>query len=135
MLRYMLDTNLCIFTIKNKPTHVREAFNLHHGRLCISTVTLSELIYGAENSQAPARNLSEIEGMAARLEVLMFDSSAASHSGQIRSELKKKGTPIGPYDVLIAGHARSLGLTLITNNTREFTRVDGLRTEDWAVDH
>lgn len=71
--------------------------------------------------------------MAARLEVLPFDSAAASHSGQVRSELKKKGTPIGPYDVLIAGHARSLGLVLVTNNTREFNRVDGLRIEDWAA--
>lgn len=132
MLRYMLDTNTCIFTIKNKPSHIRDAFNRHHGRLCISTITLSELIYGAENSLAPERNLSAIEGMAARLEVLPFDSAAASHSGQIRAELKRKGRPIGPYDILIAGHARSIGLVLVTNNTREFARVDGLRLEDWV---
>lgn len=135
MLRYMLDTNICIYTIKNRPAYIRDSFNLHHGRLCISTVTLSELIYGAENSQAPTRNLSDIEGMAARLDVLPFDNAAASHSGQIRAELKKKGTPIGAYDVLIAGHARSLGLVLVTNNTREFNRVDGLRIEDWVTNH
>lgn len=137
MLRYMLDTNICIFTIKNKPAHIRTAFNDNHGRLCISAVTLSELIYGAENSRPETRNqnLAAIEGMAARLEVLPLDDAAASHGGQIRAELKKKGTPIGPYDVLIAGHARSLGLTLVTNNTREFARVDGLRIEDWVTDY
>jgi tRNA(fMet)-specific endonuclease VapC len=135
MLRYMLDTNICIFTIKNRPSYIRDTFNLNQGRLCISAVTFSELIFGAERSQAPVRNLAEIEGMAARLEVLHFDNAAASHSGQIRAELKSKGTPIGPYDVLIAGHARSLGLVLVTNNTREFERVDGLRIEDWVQGH
>jgi tRNA(fMet)-specific endonuclease VapC len=94
MLRYMLDTNICIFTIKNRPSYIRDTFNLNQGRLCISAVTFSELIFGAERSQAPVRNLAEIEGMAARLEVLHFDNAAASHSGQIRAELKSKGTPL-----------------------------------------
>ncbi|MCD5984418.1 type II toxin-antitoxin system tRNA(fMet)-specific endonuclease VapC [Pseudomonas sp. CDFA 610] len=133
MLRYMLDTNICIFTIKNKPLSVREAFNLHHGQLCISAITLMELIYGAEKSVSPERNLAVVEGFAARLEVLPYDRNAAAHTGMIRAELARSGTPIGPYDQMIAGHARSLGLEVITNNLREFRRVEGLRVNDWVV--
>lgn len=132
MLKYMLDTNICIFTIKNKPQVVREAFDRHHGRLCISTITLMELIYGAEKSMVPDRNLAIIEGFSARLEVLKYDQDAASHTGQLRAELAKAGMPIGPYDQMIAGHARSQGLILITNNLREFERVPGLRVDDWV---
>ncbi|MDU8499527.1 tRNA(fMet)-specific endonuclease VapC [Pseudomonas syringae] len=132
MLKYMLDTNICIFTIKNKPVSVREAFNLHHGQLCISTITLMELVYGAEKSSSPERNLAVVEGFAARLELLPYDSDAAAHTGMIRAELARAGTPIGPYDQMIAGHARSLGLVVITNNQREFQRVEGLRVEDWV---
>ncbi|CAI8855179.1 MULTISPECIES: type II toxin-antitoxin system tRNA(fMet)-specific endonuclease VapC [Pseudomonas] len=132
MIKYMLDTNICIFTIKNKPQVVREAFNRHHGQLCISAVTLMELIYGAEKSAAPEKNLAVIEGFAARLEVLPFDNEAAAHTGMIRSELAKAGKPIDPYDQMIAGHARSRGFIVVTNNLREFERVPGLRVEDWA---
>ena len=132
MIKYMLDTNICIFTIKNKPQMVREAFNRHHGQLCISAVTLMELIYGAEKSAAPERNLAVIEGFAARLEVRPFDKEAAAHNGMIRSELAKAGKPIGPYDQMIAGHARSRGFIVVTNNLREFERVSGLRVEDWV---
>ncbi|AAO54576.1 MULTISPECIES: type II toxin-antitoxin system tRNA(fMet)-specific endonuclease VapC [Pseudomonas] len=132
MLKYMLDTNICIFTIKNKPVSVREAFNLHHGQLCISAITLMELVYGAEKSSSPERNLAVVEGFAARLELLPYDSDAAAHTGMIRAELARAGTPIGPYDQMIAGHARSLGLVVITNNQREFQRVEGLRVEDWV---
>ncbi|KQZ40869.1 tRNA(fMet)-specific endonuclease VapC [Ensifer sp. ENS07] len=133
MLKYMLDTNICIYTVKNRPQQVREAFNRHHGQLCISSVSLMELIYGAERSAMPERNLSVIEGFAARLEVLNYDQAAASHTGQLRAELARSGTPIGPYDQLIAGHARSQGLILVTNNRREFDRVPGLRVEDWTA--
>ncbi|EPM58238.1 virulence-associated protein [Pseudomonas syringae pv. actinidiae ICMP 19071] len=132
MLKYMLDTNICIFTIKNKPVSVREAFNLHHGQLCISAITLMELVYGAEKSSSPERNLAVVEGFAARLELLPYDSAAAAHTGMIRAELARAGTPIGPYAQMIAGHARSLGLVVITNNQREFQRVEGLRVEDWV---
>lgn len=132
MIKFMLDTNICIFTIKNKPQNVREAFNRHNGQLCISSVTLMELIYGAEKSAAPEKNLTVIEGLSARLEVLPFDNDAAAHTGMIRSELAKAGTPIGPYDDMIAGHARSRGFIVVTNNLREFERVPGLRVEDWA---
>ncbi|QXH36350.1 type II toxin-antitoxin system tRNA(fMet)-specific endonuclease VapC [Pseudomonas muyukensis] len=133
MLRYMLDTNICIFTIKNKPQVVRDAFNRYHGQLAISTVTLMELIYGAEKSAAPERNLAIVEGFAARLDVLDYDIQGAAHTAQLRAELAKAGTPIGPYDRMIAGHARARGLTLVTNNLREFQRVPGLRVEDWVT--
>ncbi|MBB3102321.1 type II toxin-antitoxin system tRNA(fMet)-specific endonuclease VapC [Azomonas macrocytogenes] len=133
MLKYLLDTNICIFTLKNRPQQVREAFKRHHGQMCISTVTLMELIYGAEKSASPERNLADIEGFAARLEVLTYDQAAAAHTGQLRAELARAGTPIGPYDQMIAGHARSLGLILITHNTREFERVPGLRIENWVT--
>ncbi|MGL1813936.1 UNVERIFIED_CONTAM: tRNA(fMet)-specific endonuclease VapC [Serratia marcescens] len=132
MLKYLLDTNTCIFTIKNKPAHVRERFSLNTSRLCISSVTLMELIYGAEKSQAPERNLAVLEGFIARLDVLNYDAPAAAHSGQIRAELSRQELPIGPFDLMIAGHARSQGLIVVTNNTREFARVDGLRIEDWC---
>lgn len=132
MLKYMLDTNICIFTSKNKPLEVRKAFERHQDQMCISTVTLMELIYGAEKSAFPERNLAVIEGLAARLPVLDYDSKAAEHTGQMRAELQKHGKIIGAYDSMIAGHARSLGLILVTNNLREFERVPGLRIEDWA---
>ena len=132
MLKYMLDTNICIFTSKNKPKEVREAFECHHGQMCISTVTVMELIYGAEKSSFPERNLAVIEGLVARLEVQNYDLKAAEHTGQLRAELEKQGKTIGAYDFMIAGHARSQGLILVTNNVREFTRVPGLRVEDWA---
>jgi tRNA(fMet)-specific endonuclease VapC len=132
MLRYMLDTNICIFTIKNKPAIVRQAFRDNQGQLCMSTVTLMELVYGTERSTKPKDNLAVVEGFAARLELLDYNSAAAIHTAQLRGELASLGTPIGPYDHMIAGHARSLGLILVTNNTREFERVPGLRIEDWV---
>lgn len=133
MLKFMLDTNTCIFTIKNRPESVREAFTRHQGQLCISTVTLMELIYGAEKSSSPERNLAVIEGFAARLEVLKYGLEAAAHTGQLRAELARAGQQIGPYDQMIAGHARSLGLIVVTSNRREFDRVPGLRVEDWIA--
>lgn len=132
MLRYLLDTNIVIYTIKNRPEAVKEAFIVHYGQMCISTVTLMELIYGAEKSAAPERNTRDVEAFAARLDVLDYDSDAAAHSGHLRSELAKVGTPIDPYDLMIAGHARSRGLILVTNNLKEFSRVPGLRTENWT---
>lgn len=133
MLKFMLDTNICIFTIKNRPQEVREVFKRHHGQMCISTVTLMELIYGAEKSSNAERNLAGVEGFAARLEVLKYDQEAAAHTGQLRAELARLGKQIGPYDQMIAGHARSQGLIVVTNNHREFDRVPGLRIEDWVA--
>lgn len=132
MLRYLLDTNFCIATIRDKPATVREAFNRHHAQMCISTVTVMELLFGVELSSQPHRNLAAVEGFIARLEVLDYDMTAAAHTAQIRAELKKAGKQIGPYDQMIAGHARSRGLVVVTNNTKEFRRVAGLRIEDWT---
>ena len=129
----MLDTNIVIYTIKNRPVRVREVFKRHSGQMAISAVTFGELIYGAERSSQPERNLNDIEGMIARLEVMPFDELAAAHFGQLRAELARAGTPIGPYDQMIAGHARALGLVLVTNNVDEFKRVLGLRIENWTL--
>lgn len=132
MLRYMLDTNILIYTIKNRPEVVRQNFEVHDGEMCASSVTAMELLYGAHKSQAVRRNLDVIEGLLGRLTVLDFDLGAAEHAGQIRAELASAGTPIGPFDVMIAGHARSRGLCLVTNNEGEFERVSGLRLANWA---
>ncbi|WP_395338399.1 type II toxin-antitoxin system tRNA(fMet)-specific endonuclease VapC [Ningiella sp. W23] len=132
MLKYMLDTDMAIFTIKRKPTHIRRLFNAHIGQLCISAVTWGELICGAEKSQQVGRNLADLQGFSARLEILPFDEQASNHFGQLKAELELKGNKIGGYDMMIAGHARSKGLILITNNIREFKRVEGLRIENWV---
>lgn len=132
MLKYMLDTNIAIYNIKNTPGEVREAFKAHDGQVCISSVTLMELIYGAEASAAVERNLRDIEGFAARLEILLYDNDAALHPGQLRAELKKLGRPTGPYDEMIAGHARSQGLVIVTNNIRQFKHAPGVRVESWV---
>lgn len=132
MLRYMLDTSICISTIRNKPDAIRLAFNRHHTQMCISSVTVMELMYGVEVSSQTQRNLANVEGFIARLDVLDYDVPAAAHTAQIRGELTKAGTQIGPYDQMIAGHARSRGLVVVTNNTKEFKRVPGLRIEDWT---
>ena len=131
MLRYMLDTNLCIRLLRDRPKGLRERFNENADALCISTIILTELLYGAEKSALPAKNRSLVENFAARLSILPFDDAAAAHAANIRAVLERKGLPIGGYDLLIAGHARSAGLAVITGNLREFTRVDGLIAEDW----
>ena len=132
IIKYLLDTNTVINTMKNRPQQVRAKFKQHQGQMAISTVTLGELIFGAEHSEQVERNLSDIEAMVARLEVLAFDSRAAYHFGQIRSALYKKARPIGPYDMMIAGHARACGIVLVTSNLKEFERVPGLLVENWV---
>jgi len=127
LLRFLLDTDISIYVIKHKPPEVREQFRRQHGRLAISTATLMELAFGAENSMRIEHNLEVIEGFVARLEVLDYDAEAAWHTGQIRAELRRHGRPIGPYDQMIAGHARVRGLTVVTNNQAEFERVSGLQ--------
>lgn len=131
MIKYMLDTDTCIYTIKRKPLEVRRMFNIHSGAISISTVTLGELVHGVEKSDNQRLNRITLEGFVGRLEVINYDEAAAYQFGQLRHELK--GQEIGPYDFMIAAHARSLGLTLITNNTREFGRVEGLRVENWVA--
>ena len=132
MRRYMLDTNICIYTMKDRPQGLREKFNSLADQLCISAITLGELIYGAEKSARTIENLAIVEQFAARLEVLPFSDSAAAHFGQIRAELERAGRPAGAYDMMIGGHARSEGLVLVTNNLREFDRMAGLRVENWV---
>jgi tRNA(fMet)-specific endonuclease VapC len=132
MLKYLLDTNIVIYTMKKRPQQVKRRFQQHHGQMGISAVTIGELVFGAEHSQQVERNLADIEAMAARLEVLPFDDKAAYHFGQIRAALYRSGQPIGPYDMMIAGHARACGLKLVTNNLKEFQRVQGLVLEDWS---
>lgn len=131
MLRYMLDTNLCIRVLRDRPPEIRSRFNAEADGLCISTIVLTELLRGAAKSARPAENRMAVERFAARLEVLAFDDAAAAHAGDIRAELERRGRAIGGYDVLIAGHARSRGLIVVTGNLGEFERVDGLRCEDW----
>lgn len=132
MLKYMLDTNIVIYTMKNRPRQVKKQFQRHNGRMAVSSVTLGELVFGAEYSKEAGKNLADIEELIARLEVLPFESKAAYHFGQIRAALYKAGTPIGAYDMMIAGHARALGLVLVTNNEKEFQRVPGLMLENWV---
>jgi tRNA(fMet)-specific endonuclease VapC len=133
MLRYMLDTNVCIRVLRDRPPSARERFNLEADALCISTIVLTELLHGAARSARPEHNRIEVNRFAARLEVLPFDDAAADHAADVRAALEKKGQPIGGYDVLIAGHARSRGLIVITGNLAEFRRVEGLRCEDWLA--
>jgi tRNA(fMet)-specific endonuclease VapC len=133
MLRYLLDTNVCIRVLRDRPRNVRERFNLEADSLCISAVVLTELLHGAAKSDRPEHHRTEVARFAARLDVLPFDDVAADHAADIRAALERKGQPIGGYDVLIAGHARSRGLTVVTGNLAEFGRVDGLRCEDWLA--
>lgn len=132
-MTYMLDTNICIFIIKNKPAGVLEHLKSKMGSgLAISAITLAELEHGVSASAYPERNALALMQFMAIPECLPFTHYAAVEYGKIRADLQKRGTPIGPMDLLIAAHARSEGLTLVTNNTHEFARVDGLALEDWA---
>lgn len=131
MLRYMLDTNLCIEVLRHPDSPAADRFKANEADLSISTITLHELHRGADKSRRPAYQRTLTESLTARLAVLEFDADAASHSGNIHAALAQTGAVIGAYDMLIAGHARSRGLIVVTNNLKEFTRVEGLRCEDW----
>jgi tRNA(fMet)-specific endonuclease VapC len=129
----MLDTNFCILVLRDRPAGLRDRFNREADAMSISTIVLTELLVGAEKSTRPAENRREIERMTARLDVLPFDSDGAAHAAEICASLEREGQSIGAYDVLIAGHARSRGLVVVTGNMREFSRVEGLRAEDWLA--
>ena len=131
MLRYLLDTNICIYVIKRRPELVLDRFNENAAHLAISSITLAELLYGAEKSSQPQRTLAVVEDFCSRLDVLDYGAKAAQHYGQIRASLEQRGTSIDVNDLHIAAHARSEGLTLVSNNLREFERVDGLLYENW----
>lgn len=131
MLRYLLDTNLCIRVLRDRPASLRDRFNAEADGLCISTIVLTELLHGAAKSAWPEHNRREVDGFAGRIDVLAFDADAAAHAADIRADLERRGQAIGGYDLLIAGQARSRGLIVVTGNLGEFARVDGLRCEDW----
>ena len=132
-MRYMLDTNICIYVIKHKPERVfRKLKKIKPEDVCISSITYAELAYGVEKSAQPERNRLALSMMLSSIEIVAFDDSAAADYGEIRASLEKGGTPIGSLDMLIAAHARSSGCTLVTNNTKEFCRVEGLKLANWV---
>jgi tRNA(fMet)-specific endonuclease VapC len=129
----MLDTNICIYIIKNKPKSVKERFReFEIGELCISTITVSELMYGAFKSEHTEKNLKAIESFLMSFEIVDYDFMASIEYGKIRAYLEKKGKVIGNMDMQIAGHARALDLVLVTNNTKEFERVESLVLDNWV---
>lgn len=132
MLRYLLDTNIVIYVLKRRPIEVLPIFNANAGRMAISAITMAELLHGAEKSGRVSENLSAVEDFCSRLDVLPYGVKAAQHYGAIRAVLEKLGRPIGVNDLHIAGHARSEGLVLVTNNLSEFERVPALEMENWV---
>jgi tRNA(fMet)-specific endonuclease VapC len=133
-MQYLLDTNICIYIIKKRPAEVFEKFKtLQPGSLAISAVTFAELLYGVMKSAHPQKNQTALEKFTTPLEVLDFDASACIEYAHIRAHLEKQGTPIGSLDTLIAAHALSRNLTLVTNNTKEFMRVPSLKLENWVL--
>ena len=132
MLKYLLDTNIVIYVIKRRPRVALKRFNQEHGHMAVSSITLAELIHGAEKSRDPSRNLAVVEDFCARLTVLAYGEKAAWHYGSIRAALEKSGKTIGVNDLHIAAHARSEGMTLVSNNLREFERVPGLVLDNWV---
>ena len=132
MLRYLLDTNIVIYVLKRRPVEVLSTFNANASRMAISSITLAELMHGAEKSSRVSENLAAVEDFCSRLEVLPYGPKAAQHYGAIRAALEKLGQPIGVNDMHIAAHARSEGLVLVTNNMEEFARVPALEAENWV---
>jgi tRNA(fMet)-specific endonuclease VapC len=132
MIKFLLDTNIVIYVLKRRPVEVLKVFNANASRMAISSITLSELIYGAEKSTNIAKNLEAIEDFVSHLEVLPYDARASQHYGQIKAALEKKGKIIGENDIHIAAHAISQGLILVTNNLKEFKRVPNLALENWV---
>ncbi|MBQ8923356.1 MAG: type II toxin-antitoxin system VapC family toxin [Lachnospiraceae bacterium] len=129
----MLDTNICIYTIKHTSELLLNKFINHNpDDICISSITYAELMHGVYKSQAKEKNELAVSLFLSPITILDFDAVAAREYGIIRAELEKKGTPIGPMDMLIAGHAKSENLVLVTNNKREFERVEDLIIEDWT---
>ena len=133
MLRYLLDTNIVIYVLKRRPVEMLPVFNANASRMAISSITLAELLHGAEKSSRVSENLAVIEDFCSRVDVLPYGIKAAQHYGAIRAALEKLGRPIGVNDLHIAGHARSEGLVLVTNNVSEFARVPALEMENWAA--
>lgn len=132
-MKYMLDTNICIYIIKKKPKEVFEKFKLLNvGDICISSITFSELMYGVEKSQHHQTNKIALQEFVLPLDILSFDINSAHHYGYLRAYLERKGNSIGPLDLMIAAHAQSVKMTLVTNNIKEFSRVPHLKMENWV---
>ena len=132
-MNYLLDTNICIYTIKKKPAVVlKRVVSKQPGQIAISTITLAELEYGIARSHYPDRNRVALLEFLLPFTILDFDQAASAEYGHIRSSLESKGKPVGPMDLLLAAQARSHGLVLVTNNEKEFKKVEGLRIENWA---
>ena len=133
-MKYMLDTNICIYLIKQQPRQMIDKFQgIAPGEITISTVTVAEMMYGVGKSQHKEKNKAALESFLAPLEIVDFNFRAAQHYGVVRAYLEKKGKPIGAYDLMIAAHALSLGLVLVTNNKREFQRIPDLIVENWVI--
>lgn len=132
-MRYMLDTNICIYIARRKPVSIlRRLERLRAGDIGMSVITFFELTYGAWKSSSVQANLANIERLRTLIPVLPLDAGAADHYGRVRAKLEGQGSPIGAYDLLIAAHALSQRLILVTSNVREFARVGGLRVENWV---
>ncbi|MBQ6551242.1 MAG: type II toxin-antitoxin system VapC family toxin [Lachnospiraceae bacterium] len=132
-MRYMLDTNICIYAIKHKPEKVFQKLkSIDPKDVCISSVTYAELMHGVEKSAAVEKNRLALALLLSNIEILDFDTRAAEDYGKIRAALEKQGRPIGVLDMMIAAHARSRGLVVVTNNTGELSRVSELELENWA---
>jgi tRNA(fMet)-specific endonuclease VapC len=132
-MKYMLDTNICVFLIRTRPeTVLNRLEKCRPGEVGISSVTLAELRYGAEKSLQVEKNLEALAGFTLALEIAAFDEQAVAGYGAVRTQLEAAGTPIGSMDMLIGAHALSLGATLVTNNTKELRRIKRLRVADWT---
>ena len=130
---YMLDTSICIYLINKKhPELAKKIIDIPRDKICMSSVTLAELEYGVAKSERINENAQSLKQFISVINVVDFDGLAAEKYGEVRAALERKGKTIGPLDMLIAGHAKSRGDTIITNNTSEFDRVDGLFVEDWV---
>lgn len=132
MLTFMLDSNITIYVLKERPANALKSFNQYSGQMCISSITLAELMHGVEKSAYPEHNLRQVEDFISRLQVLDYGTNAAAHYGDIRTSLQRIGKPIGVNDLHVAGHARSEDLVLVTNNLAEFERIEGLKLENWV---
>jgi tRNA(fMet)-specific endonuclease VapC len=131
-MKLMLDTNICIAIIKQKPADILQKLSAYQvSDICISSVTLAELRYGVAKSQYQDKNQAALDEFILPLDVVGFDEAAALFYGTLRATLEKQGTPIGALDTMIGAHALSLNLTLVTNNTKEFDRIKGLKVIDW----
>lgn len=131
---YLLDTNVLVALLRGNGSAARPRLREAEGRVAVSTVSEMELEYGIERSDDSPRNRQAVDELLSLVDVLPFDGLAAMHAGRVRARLAARGTPIGPYDALLAGHARSLGLVMVTNNVRELSRVPGLEVEDWLAE-